>query len=29
MLFGVVDTLFSCMPHLFTSEIMAHYGRLR
>ena len=25
MLFDVVDNLFSCMPHLFTSDNMVHH----
>ena len=29
MLFGVVNVLFSCMPRLFTSEIMVHHDKAR
>ena len=29
MLFGVMDILFLCTPHLFTSESMVHHDRAR
>ena len=29
MLFGVIDILFSCTLHLFTSDTMVHHDRAR
>ena len=27
MLFGIIDILFSCTPHFFTSKTMVHHNR--